>query len=41
MRLALDMGLHLATEPYIAKGTMTEDEARVRQNTFWASYITS
>ena len=39
MRLALDQGLHLSSEPYVRSGQMPAEEARIRRNTFWGTFI--
>ncbi|KAH6976606.1 fungal-specific transcription factor domain-containing protein [Ilyonectria destructans] len=41
LRLAFDLGLHLSTTYFVAKGKMTRREAHARKVTFWACFITS
>lgn len=38
IRLAFDLGLHVDPTAYVASGKMSEEEARVRNVTFWGTF---
>lgn len=38
MRLAFDMALHLDMTEFVAKRSLTQAEADLRQDIFWAAY---
>ena len=40
IRLGLDFGLHVSTQPYINAGEMTVEDARGRSVAFWGSFAT-
>ncbi|KAE8345041.1 hypothetical protein BDV24DRAFT_171008 [Aspergillus arachidicola] len=39
MRLATDLGLHIDATPFTERGLMDLEEARLRSQTFWGTYI--
>ncbi|KAJ5679445.1 fungal-specific transcription factor domain-containing protein [Penicillium macrosclerotiorum] len=38
MRLAFDLGLHIDMSTYVAKGSISTDEAELRRMVFWGAY---
>ncbi|KAI0423540.1 fungal-specific transcription factor domain-containing protein [Xylaria sp. FL1042] len=38
LRLALDLSLHVDLSSYVARGTLSSEEARIRQTVFWGAY---
>lgn len=38
MRLATDLGLHIDAAPFVERGVMDLDEARLRSSVFWGTY---
>ncbi|KAI5927625.1 fungal-specific transcription factor domain-containing protein [Camillea tinctor] len=40
IRLAFDLSLHLDLSPYVAKGSISQAEAALRQTVFWGAYAT-
>ncbi|KAI1488824.1 fungal-specific transcription factor domain-containing protein [Biscogniauxia mediterranea] len=40
IRLAFDLSLHLDLAPYVARGSISQAEAALRQTVFWGAYAT-
>lgn len=40
VRLAYDLGLHIDTQMYVVRGTMSAEEARARKIAFWGTFAT-
>ncbi|CAG7923853.1 unnamed protein product [Penicillium olsonii] len=39
LRLAFDLALHIDLSSYVAKGSVTEADAKLRRTVFWAAYM--
>lgn len=38
MRLAIDLGLHIDAAPFVERGIIDINEARLRSYVFWGTY---